>query len=161
MPGTDRKGLSPFVRQQLQRRRIGVTAVSSPPKAVGMNISSFAEAIAQRLDSIVPAGFHVHALDGDLYFSAGSHTFRKGGQAVSRLRENFELNGSTTESRIVRSAEQALDQLQEFVEEESAAPWPSGKDFPAAHAQLREASLFLWFGDAAAPALACAPIDIE
>ena len=57
-------------------------------------------------------------------------------------------------------SEHALDELQDFVDEESALPWPGERTVPRAHAEVIGTKLHLWFGDADAPVLECEPIDL-
>ena len=82
-----------------------------------------------------------------------------GGIAGSYIAENLG-NGETPEERIRWCAEHALDELQDFVDEESALPWPGERTVPRAHASVIGDKLRLWFGDADPPVLECEPIDL-
>jgi hypothetical protein len=80
------------------------------------------------------------------------------GAAGCYIAENFG-NDNTVEERIAWCAENALDQLQDEVVENSTEPWPRQHPVPRAHATVIECELRMWFGDADAPVLECEPID--
>ena len=125
--------------------------------------------LADRLARIVPAGIHVEAADGMLWYSADPGRFpgQQGDYRVGRsgtyVRENLKAHGATAEDRIARVAAQALDALQDYVDEATHDPWPGEKTPPCAHAQVRDAILHLWYGgpDIGDPVvLACEPVSI-
>lgn len=125
-----------------------------------VDIDELARALADRFQSIVPEKFHVWEHNGMLWYSAESTTPRKGSQTVDDLRENLGCE-DPSEDGVAWCAEDALDALQVFVEEESAEPWPSAHAVRLAHARVTEGGLRLWFGDANAPVLECVPIDLS
>ena len=69
-------------------------------------------------------------------------------------------NGDTLEEQIAWCAENALGELQDFVDETSTEPWPGQHTVPRAHAAVIEGKLHLWFGDASDPVLECEPIEL-
>ncbi len=74
------------------------------------------------------------------------------------MRDNLESNGSAT-----GVAAQALDELQDYIDEASHDPWPGTRTPPRPFAEMRGAELHLWYGgpDVNSPAiLACQPIPL-
>ena len=125
-----------------------------------VNSIELARALADLFQRIVPEGFHVWEDDGMLWYSADSAVSGYGGgMSGSYIAENLG-NGETMEERIRWCAEHALDELQDFVDERSAQPWPGDRAVPRAHAIVVGTMLHLGFGDADAPILECEPIDL-
>jgi hypothetical protein len=121
-----------------------------------------ADVLSKRLQPIVPAGFHVTQEAGMLRFAMDSGMGFYGGRSGSYVEDTFNLDTdirSVTE-RALRASALALGQLQDFVAEETADPWPGATDMPPARAELRAGHLLLYFGEPAAPVLQCEPIDI-
>jgi hypothetical protein len=125
--------------------------------------------LAERLARIVPAGFHVVADDGMLWYSADPGRFpgQQGDYRVGRVgthvRDNLEPHGETAEDCIAGVAAQALDELQDYVDEATHDPWPGTKSQPKPYAQVRGSMLHLWYGGtdiASEVVLACEPISI-
>ena len=125
--------------------------------------------LADRLARIVPAGFHVEAGDGMLWYSADPGRFpgQQGdycvGMSGTYVRDNLEAHGETAEDRIAGVAAQALDELQDYVDEATHDPWPGDKTPPRAYAQVRGAMLHLWYGGAdigGEVVLACEPVSL-
>ena len=125
-----------------------------------MDPDRLAELLADRFAAIVPSGFQVSAENGMLRYSSISTTGRGSSISGSYIAGNFG-NGDTEADRITWCAEEVLGQLQDFVDEKSAEPWPGERTVPPAHAAVRGSRLHLWFGDADSPVLECEPIDIE
>ena len=125
--------------------------------------------LADRLARIVPAGFHVQADNGMIWYSADPGRFpgQQGDYSVGRsgtyVRDNLEAPGEAAEDRIAGIAAQALDELQDYVGEATHKPWPGEKTPPRAYAQVRDAMLHLWYGGAdmvSAAVLACEPVSL-
>lgn len=99
------------------------------------------QVLAGRLAAIVPAGFHVEASDGMLWYSADHGRFpgQRGdyrtGTAGTHVRLNLGAGGQTAGERLVRVAAQALSELQDYVDEATHDPWPGARTPPQAHAQ--------------------------
>ena len=110
-------------------------------------------ALADRLGRIVPAGFHVEADDGKLLYSADPGRFpgQSGDYCVGTsgtfVRDNVEAHGEAAEDQIAGVAAQALDELQDYVDEATHDPWPGKQTPPRAHAEVRGAMLDLWYGE--------------
>ena len=125
--------------------------------------------LADRMDAIVPAGFSVSAADGMLWYSAeagkfpgqsGTHHARGSGTYVQ---VNFGAHGDTAEDHLVGVAAQALDELQDFIDEATHDPWPGDRTPPRAYAQVRGSALHLWYGGpdiASDVVLVCEPIPL-
>jgi|SRR5579864_7340287 hypothetical protein len=102
--------------------------------------------------AIVPAGFHVEAGDGMLWYSADEGRFpgQLGNYGVGKsgtfVRDKFDGHGGTVADRLAGAAAQALDELQDFVDEASHDPWPGERTTPRPYAQVRDELLHLWYG---------------
>jgi hypothetical protein len=96
----------------------------------GVDPRRLAQLLAERLREIVPDGFFVDAEGDTIWYSAESGRFpgQQGlyqvGMCGTHLVENFYLHGATLEEHIVGGTMQALDELQDFVDEASHDPWP-------------------------------------
>ena len=103
-----------------------------------MNPDELARLVADRLQRIVPPGFHVDAADGMLWYSCdegwfpGQTNSYSVGCSGTYVRDNFPLHGDTLEDHIVGVCRQALDELQDYVDEASHDPWP-GRVRPRSH----------------------------
>ena len=79
------------------------------------------------------------------------------------MRDNFDAHGRADEDRIVGVAAQALDELQDYIDEAARDPWPGERTPPRACAQVRGRALHLWYGgpDISSNAvLACEPVPL-
>jgi hypothetical protein len=128
-----------------------------------------AEALATRLTAIVPDGFQVRAADGMLWYSSDPGRFPgqspdyHAGESGTYIRDNLEEHDQTDGGCLVRVAAQALDELQDYVDEASHDPWPGTRTPPRALAEVRGQALHLWYGgpDITSPVvLACEPIPL-
>jgi hypothetical protein len=134
-------------------------------RSVTVDADRFTEILADRLAAIVPSGFHVRAGDGMLWYSAEEGRFpgQQGDHRVGRsgtyIREN--LGGfDSDEDGLVAVAEQALDELEDYVDEATHDPWPGTRRQPIPRAQIRHAALHLWYADGGNVVLACEPIPL-
>lgn len=122
--------------------------------------------LADRLSRIAPDGFHVEAAGGMLWYSAdegrfpGQQGLFQAGKSGTYVRDNFSLHGETPEDHVVGVARQALDELQDYVDEASHDPWPGDRRVPRANAEIRDAVLHLWYGEQDEVVLACEPISL-
>lgn len=126
------------------------------------------EALAARLAAIVPDGFHVQAADGMLWYSAHAGRFPGQlsnyhvGSSGTYIRDNLEAHGNTADAATDVAA-QALDELQDYVDEASHDPWPGARTPPRPFAEIRGHALHLWYGgpDVTSPVvLACESIPL-
>jgi hypothetical protein len=126
-----------------------------------MNVDDFTMLLADRLAAIVPAGFHVQAGNGQLWYSADEGRFpgQSGdyyiGQAGTDMRTNFGAYGEADAGNIIGLAILALDGLQDFIDEATHDPWPGTRTPPRPHAQIRGPMLHMWYGERDNVVLAC------
>jgi len=131
-----------------------------------MDADALTALLAGRLAAIVPAGFHVQARDGMLWYSADQGRFPgqqgdyRTGQAGTYVRDNLGAHGDANADAVTRVAARALDELQDYVSEATHDPWPGTHAQPRPYARIRDALLHLGYGDPDAPVLACAPIPL-
>jgi hypothetical protein len=115
----------------------------------------------------VPDGFHVRAADGMLWYSGESGRFPgqlnnyTPGASGTFVRENFEAHAeqASQAQSAANVARQALDELQDHVDEATHDPWPGTVRPPWPFAEVRGETLHLWYGGPAAddePVLVCA-----
>jgi hypothetical protein len=117
---------------------------------VDVDTDKLAVTLASRLAAIVPAGFHIDARDGQLWYSysadegpLGDYDF---GSAATFVGEYFSEYGDTDEERTVAVASGALHQLQDYVAEATTDPWPGRTSMPYPFAQVRDGVLHMWYG---------------
>ena len=129
-----------------------------------VNADDFTAFLADRLAAIVPAGFHVEARDGMLWYSADPGRFPgqqgdyRTGQVATYVREN--LGADPDADDVTGVAAQALDELQDYISEATHDPWPGTRAQPRPHARIRDSMLYLGYGNPDTPILACAPIPL-
>jgi hypothetical protein len=131
-----------------------------------MDLDQFAAILAERLSTIVPAGFHVTAADGMLWYSAelGRFPGQSGdycvGKSGTHVRENFGVYGASDEENYVGVGVQALSELQDYVSEAIHMPWPGMTSQPSPHGRVRDLNLELWYGTEDDIIVACEPIRL-
>lgn len=131
-----------------------------------MDPDHLAAVLADRLSAVVPAGFHVAAADGILWYSAEQGRFpgQSGdgriGRAGTYIRGNFGVYGASDEENIVGVAVQALGELQDYISEATHTPWPGTTGQPSPYGQILHSNLNLWYGDDDNIILACEPIPL-
>lgn len=82
------------------------------------------------------------------------------GRVGSHLRANLLSVEGTEAKRVVAAARQALDDLQDYVDEISHEPWPGPGRPPQALVELREAILYCRYVDGVDVVLALDPIPL-
>jgi len=107
----------------------------------------------------VPEGYYVYEDEGMLWYEADA-PLHGGGSVGSYITEDLDSGGDTVEEQVAWGAERALNELQDYVDETSAEPWPGQRTVPRAHAAVVEGQLRMWFGNADDPVLECEPIDL-
>jgi hypothetical protein len=153
---------------------------------VTVNADDFTAFLADRLAAIVPAGFHVEARDGMVWYSADPGRFPgqqgdyRTGQAATHVRDNLNAyadpsahadpsayayayadpSADPDADGVTGVATRALDELQDYISEATHDPWPGTRAQPRPHARIRDSMLYLGYGDPEAPVLACAPIPL-
>lgn len=124
--------------------------------------------LEDRLTRVIPSGFHVaYSDDGLLMYSAdpgrfpgqsGSH---RAGSSGTYVRQNFASAAGTDRERIVGICRQALDELQDYIDEATHDPWPGDRTPPRPYAEVRGAAVVLGYGTPDAPVLECEPIPLD
>ncbi len=66
----------------------------------------------------------------------------------------------TGEECAADAARHALDALQDYIAEATHDPWPGQRTMPEPHAQVRDSTLYLWYGPADDVVLACEPLPL-
>ncbi len=129
------------------------------------------EVLASRLAAIVPDGFYVRGMDGMLWYSAAAGRFpgQLGDYHVGGSGTYVQLNleaceeTGTPEQAVASVARQALDELQDFVDEATHDPWPGERTPPHPHAEIRGGEIHLWYGGDGSTSpvvLACEPVPL-
>jgi hypothetical protein len=127
--------------------------------------------LADRLAAIVPDGFQVRAQDGMLWYTYAAGRFPgqlneyTPGEAGTYLRDNFRAYQETMSDAdsAVWVGRQALDELQDVVDEATHDPWPGTVSPPKPYGQIRGEMLHLWYGGpdiGDEQMLACEPIPL-
>ena len=117
-----------------------------------MDADGLVRELADRFRAVVPPGFRVAVGSGGVVrFSCDEGRFPgqlgdfQPGTAGTRLRSNLvDVPGSPVE-RVEAAARQALDDLQDYVDEVSHQPWPGVRRPPSARAQVRRGLLHCWY----------------
>lgn len=134
-----------------------------------MDLDKLTLILASRMAAIVPPGFHVQAADGMLWYTADPDRFPgqmgnyRVGKSGTYVRDNFDAHGQTDEDRVAGVAAQALDELQDYIDEATHDPWPGGTTPPQAHAHVHGETLHLWYDGpeiGSDTVLACEPIPL-
>lgn len=123
--------------------------------------------LADRFRSVVPDGFHVAVRsDGIMWFSCDDGRFPeqrgdfKPGMAGTHLRHNHRTVPGALSERVAAAARQALDDLQDYVNEASHEPWPGVRRPPSARAQVLDGLLRCWFVDGEEVVLELDPVPL-
>lgn len=127
--------------------------------------------LAARLAAIVPDGFQVRVSDGMLWYTYAAGRFPgqlnryHAGQSGTFVRQNFCARQEHSSDADVAAwvGRQALDELQDVVDEATHDPWPGTVSPPKPYGQIRGEMLNLWYGGADVsdePVLTCEPIPL-
>jgi len=124
-----------------------------------MDPQNFARLLAVRLSTIVPEGFHVEATETMIWFTADEGRFpgQQGNYHVGSAGIDV---GQYSQNEVVGMAINALDYLQDFVDEASHDPWPGKRRPPKPRAEIRGAMLHFWYGEGDDVVLECDPIPV-
>ena len=117
----------------------------------------FAEAVARRLNSVVPAGLSVRA-EG-----SGVNLFDPTPWGASWAADFIiRDDGRSIAERLAAVAESIMSSIQDEVMESTKEPWPGGAPGGALpDARVIGAQLHMWFGDETNPVLRLTPIDLS
>jgi hypothetical protein len=116
----------------------------------------FAAAIAERLDTVVPAGLRVRAEGYRVHLYSG-HSIRGGSENASLLMEE---DGRTVDELVETSAVTILNSVQTDLMEHLREQWPIGEGNQAAEpsARVENDRLLMWFGDETRPVITLPPL---
>ena len=150
----------------LQGRVASTTGARSAKKG-SVDVDGLVEELADRFRSVVPDGFHVAVgSDGIVWFSCDDGRFPgqrgdfKPGTAGTHLRSNLLTVPGTDAERVVMAVRQALDDLQDYIDEASHEPWPGRHRPPRARAEVREGLLHCWYVDGGDVVLELDPVPL-
>ncbi len=133
-----------------------------------MNGDELGRALEDRLTRLIPAGFRVvYSNDGVLRYSSdpgrvpGQTGSYQVGSSGTYVRDNFALWGEGDPEHIVGVCRQALDELQDYIDEATHDPWPGDRTPPRPYAEIRGAEVVLGYGTPDTPVLECEPIRLD
>jgi len=98
-----------------------------------------AHELARRRRDVVPHGIGI-TVEGDLRFTSAWHSGTSGTYACQWL---YRGQGEA-ECLLAEACRRALDDLQDFVDEETTEPWPGSRTVPAADACIEDRKVLLW-----------------
>jgi hypothetical protein len=146
-------------------------AVKVSERDVVVDPDKLTAVLATRLAAIVPDGFEVRAEDGMLWYTYAAGQFPgqlnryNAGGAGTYVRDNFDASreDSSDADSAAWVGSQALDGLQDVIDEATHDPWPGTASPPKPYGQIRGEMLHLWYGGpdiSDDPVLACEPIPL-
>jgi len=108
-----------------------------------------AHELARRMREVVPRGVEI-TVEGDMiWFQSAEAPGKAGTYACQWL---YEGQGDEA-SRLAEACWRALDDLQDYVDESTADPWPGTRGVPGVRARVEGDVVVLWCGDAERPVL--------
>ncbi len=133
-----------------------------------MDADAVTQELADRFRSVVPEGSHLEVgSDGTVWLCScdegrfpGQQGDFKPGMAGTHLRSNLRAVSATDAERAVAAARQALDDLQDYVDEASHEPWPGLHRPPSARAEVREGCLHCRYVDGDEVVLELDPVPL-
>jgi hypothetical protein len=122
-----------------------------------MDAERLALELSSRMKEILPAGFAV-VVDGDMLWFLFDGKRRVGSYACQWI----DSGQDSIEALTVRACELAVNDLQDFVTEETTEPWPSsGGRPPRVSARLAGRSIEIWFGEHDHPVARLRPLILD
>ena len=128
-----------------------------------MSVELLIAKVARRMQEVVPDGFRIEHTPEMLWYHYDLKHAYGGGSAGSHFRQFLELGDPEpilTPDRVRDACELAFDQLQDFVDEKIAMPWPGTRVAPPVNSAIVGTRVHVWFGSATAPDLDCGWIDL-
>lgn len=119
---------------------------------------SLAEALASRIDSILPEGLACTALAGEVRIVRDGEVI--GGSAAPKI---IDADRERDVRQVETAARATLSAIQDVVAEYLTLPWPVVPDgtMPLPDARVTDGWLELWFGERDSPAAALPSIYID
>lgn len=150
----------------MRRRRLELARKRRARELEGLDpglidVDALASALAERLAAVVPAQIDVTVDSGRVWVRNA-----QGSRVISDVAFLTSVDDESTDERIRRAAEHALDTAQEMIAEETTEPWPSKAGevpggFAFANADIVGEQVLLFYGNPGSPVLELAPIDLS
>lgn len=128
-----------------------------------MSVEHLIAQVARRMQEVVPEGFRIEHTSEMLWYHYDLEHAYGGGSSGSFFRQFLVLGNPEpilTPDRVRAACELAFDQLQDFVDEAIAMPWPGTREVPQVDAAIVGTRVHVWFGSATEPDLDCGWIDL-
>jgi hypothetical protein len=109
-----------------------------------------APVLAERFQRVVPTGFIVVSSDAGPRRIYGPDHWLWAIEAFGKTPGDEEIE---------RTVPGIASEIQDFIAEETATPWPGEKQMPTPSAAVRDAVLEVWYGDENDPILRLDPIE--
>jgi len=152
----------PYPIQASQYRRRDERAVASEVR-LGPDVEQLAEELAERMREVVPSGIDVRAGKGMLWFKDFLWSaFHEQSPPISGSYACHVLNmEGDLDNRLVEACSHALDDLQDFVDENTGEPWPGQTTVPSPGACIQGSDVLLWYGNIDKPVLRLRPLRLD
>jgi len=130
---------------------------------LGPDAEQLAEELAERMREVVPSGIDVRADRGMLWFKdflwSALHEQSppiSGSYACQVLKKEGD-----PDNRLVEACSHALDDLQDFVDQNTREPWPGQTTVPSPGACIEGREVLLWYGHIEHPVLRLRPLPLD
>ena len=120
-----------------------------------MRGAELASRLAQRMQRVVPEGFHTVAEGVFIRFLSDNFP-RESGTWVCELADRY-----LEPEALAQAAWLALDDLSTFISEATTLPWPGQERMPRPGTEIKEGRITLWYGDGQEPVLRLDAIPFE
>lgn len=115
------------------------------------------DSLARAIASVLPPPLVVEVDDqGLVYYSRLRPQYR----TMTAVRDLLEMREGDGDGGALQTVRDALDQVRDFVCEETAEPWPS-RLMPPPHAVYSDGRIRAWYGDESAPDLVLPLIKVS
>jgi hypothetical protein len=125
--------------------------------AAAIDAAKLAEALAERLEPIVPAEFEVTAAGASIRLA------RRGAQLWSEKDLRWMLEDGEREEQVCFAVWNTLDDFQDFVARELTEPWPAASPgpMPEPFAQIVDGHVVAGYGDPQDPFVRLQPMRLR
>lgn len=117
----------------------------------------FASELATRLAEVIPAGFTVAADDVSVRLAHNGQVI--GSTDMAELVEDSE-NFDDLPANLESAARAILSNVQDWIADTTAEPWPGERGLPDADAAVTDSILAMWWGARDNAVLALRPLDV-
>jgi hypothetical protein len=122
-----------------------------------MESQTLAQELCERMKEVVPPGIKISVKGDMLVFRSDFGTGSSGSYACQWLHQG---TGHISD-RLRDACWHAFSDLQDFVNEETAEPWPGLRTPPVAHARIENNSAIVWFGASHTPDLEIRSVPLD